>query len=105
MYVLVRTNILPPAQRAVQACHAVAGYTDKFNNLKSTKVWARKHKTIIMLSSSDIENAKKTITRENKDIKYYAFKESDLGEYTALAFEPMIKKRGDDLFQGYLKMN
>lgn len=102
MYVLVRTDVLPPINQGIQALHAVVEYGIHAANASSFLKWAEEDKTLVLLAAEDervMERIVKSAVRKN--IPYRTFCEPDLDDMlTATAFEPMIKARSKDLFWG-----
>lgn len=112
VYVIVADKLLPPVQRAVQACHAVAGLMDKYGHEKAVKIWARRYKTIILLGSGHapvddiiIDEDYSTDDIPLKDtLKSYTFYEPDLKAKTAIAFYPITAKQGEVFFPWFDKL-
>jgi hypothetical protein len=104
VYVLVNSGILPPVQRAVQAAHAVATMVDRYHGWKSVKEWARKYKTIILLSGN-FDNGDGRAFAQIASLDYglgvSLFYEPDIEEVTAIATTPVTKAIGKKMFENY----
>lgn len=105
MYVLINRPILTLVQAGVQASHSIAEYTVEYPNCESYKNWAKNHKTLIFLQSSqrEMEDVADGLKRIGK--KSAKFFEPDMyndsvdkgnkdGMFTALAVEPMSSVEG-----------
>lgn len=97
LYILARRD-LSCAERAVQACHALAELMSKYGDDPQLREWAERHRTLIILGVPD----EKALTRweqklRDAQIKCEAFTEPEMGnEKTALAVYPSA---GGDLFR------
>jgi hypothetical protein len=106
MYIEVN-NELPPIVAGIQAAHAVTGFMCMGKTvpvMQSTFKWERRYKTIILLmtTGNNLDHLMKRMRTQG--IAYFAFKEPDLGKMiTAVAFEPMNKKKGDKIFGNFIR--
>ena len=93
MYILARQD-LKPAQRAVQACHAVAELMLRNRDDPALLEWARDHKTMVLLgvdSEADLLAWEENLAAAG--IPAAAFREPDMGnQATAMAIHPSCDK-------------
>ena len=93
MYILTRQD-LKPAQRAVQACHAVAELMLRNRDCPALLEWAKDHKTMVLLgveSEADLLSWEGKLAAEG--IPTAIFREPDMGnQATALAVHPSCDK-------------
>jgi hypothetical protein len=110
IYVLVRSDILPPLHQGIQAAHAIVelylrAQEDailRVNDWSNLWKWARYDKTLILLASEDIEFDVEDIEYRYPGLPVATFAEPDLGNIvTAAAFKPVIKAMGDEMFIGF----
>lgn len=95
MYVVVRSDILPPLNQGIQAAHAVAEYLT-FVQCDKKKRWASADKTLIVLGVKDAYEFNWTLAiGEQNGFKFKEFYEPDIDETTAVAFEPMTKGQAE----------
>jgi len=94
LFVLVRRD-LPPAKRAVQACHAVAefvqlyGFSSVWEKRVAAIDWVSKYKTLIILKATEQELEFESVKLKSNVTLYAAFREPDMGNsITAIAVLP-----------------
>jgi hypothetical protein len=107
VYVLVRSDVLPPINQGVQACHAVVELMSRHSCQGTTAtaniiaLWARRHKTLVLLAADQGQMLRVMDRCDRRGLKYASFLEPDLGDMrTAIAFEPVTKAQAKDLFYG-----
>lgn len=106
LYVLVRSDILPPLNQGVQAAHAIVELFNhrrrdailRVGNWANLDKWATKDKTLVLLASKDPEADAKFVNMTRK-LNFALFREPDLGDIvTAAAIEPVTRELGEEIF-------
>ncbi len=93
VYVIARQD-LPPGQRAVQACHAVAELMFRHRDDPAVLEWARDHKTMVLLgvgSEAELLDWERRLSSDG--VPLATFREPDMGgQATALAAHPLCDR-------------
>jgi len=99
LYVLVRED-LSSAQKAVQACHAVAEFALRYGDMISVIEWSDKHKTIVIVET-DMDGIYKSFTQLSGTCSILqGFHDPDMGD-ALTAFACLPDKNGKKLLSKF----
>lgn len=100
MYILTRRDVLPLVHCVCQCVHAATEYMHYYQN-ENTINWVTKEKTLIVLEASENQIEEKIKLFIKNNMNYQPFYEPDMSLLmTAVAFQPITKRLGNELFNG-----